>query len=301
MATITPTLLTALLTGFKKNFQGGMSLVEPTYTQIASVISSSTKSNTYGWIGEMPGFREWIGDRVINDIGSHGYAIENKDWEMSIGVDRNDIEDDQLGVYAPLFQEMGRATNVHPDELVYALLKAGTATECYDGQNFFDPEHPVNSKHDGTGAVTPVSNMTDGNGKGWYILDTSRAIKPIIFQQRKKPQFVAMDKPDDEESFMRKKYRYGVDSRSNVGFGFWQMARMSKAELNGENLNKEIAAMQSIKGDGGRPLALNPTLLVCDPSNRKAALETVKAERNAAGATNVNRNAVDVLVVPHLA
>lgn len=301
MAAVTPSILAALQTGFNKSFKDGIGLVEPTYQRFASVIPSSTKSNTYGWLGKMPGFREWIGDRVINDILSHGYAIENKDFEMTIGVDRNDIEDDNLGIYSPLFQEMGRATKVHPDELVYALLKAAHTTECYDGQNFFDAEHPVNSSHDGSGTNELVSNITTGGGDAWYLFDTSRAIKPLIFQNRKSPKFTAMDKTDDEDVFMRKKFRYGVDSRSNVGFSFWQLAHKSQAALDGASLNDAIRRMQSLKGDGGRPLAINPTLLVCSPANREAALETVKAERNAAGATNVNRNAVEVLVTPHLA
>ena len=48
------------------------------------------------------------------------------------------------------------------------------------------------------------------------------------------------------------------------------------------------------------PMGINPTLLVVPPTLRETALELVKAERNAAGATNVNRNAVEVLVTPYL-
>ena len=41
--------------------------------------------------------------------------------------------------------------------------------------------------------------------------------------------------------------------------------------------------------------------MVCGPSNRAKALELVKAERKASGATNINRDVVDVLVVEWLA
>lgn len=304
MAALTPAILQALNTGFRREFQQAQSQAKSEYKKVATVVPSSTKSNTYGWIGKMPNFREWIGDRVVNDIASYGYTIENKDFEMTIGVNRNDIEDDQIGVYSPLFQEMGRATEVHPDELVFGLLKAGDSTLCYDGQNFFDTDHPVYANHDGTGAVTTVSNIdsdpTD-TGDAWFLLDTSRAIKPIIHQVRKKPQFTPMTSLTDESVFMRKEFRWGVDSRCNVRFGLWQMARMSTKAINAANLNAGIAAMQNLKGDGGRPLGLSPTLLVCSPSRREEALETVKAERDASGATNVNRNAVEVLVSPWLA
>jgi phage major head subunit gpT-like protein len=59
--------------------------------------------------------------------------------------------------------------------------------------------------------------------------------------------------------------------------------------------------MMGLKGDKGKPLGVKPTLLVCGPTQRAAALEVVKSERAANGATNINRDAVDVLVTPWLA
>nr|WP_255327039.1 Mu-like prophage major head subunit gpT family protein [Pseudomonas aeruginosa] len=91
------------------------------------MIPSTTASNTYGWLGQFPKLREWIGQRVIKDMAAQGYQITNKLFESTVGVKRTDIEDDNLGVYGPLMQEMGRAAGAHPDELVFALLKAGNA------------------------------------------------------------------------------------------------------------------------------------------------------------------------------
>ena len=41
----------------------------------------------------------------------------------------------------------------------------------------------------------------------WFLLDTSRALKPIIFQDRKSPELIAMTKIDDEAVFTRKEFR----------------------------------------------------------------------------------------------
>lgn len=300
MAAITPALLQALNTGFKREFQSGLGMVTPTWDKIATRVPSSTKSNTYGWLGQMPRFSEWVGTRSLKNIAASGYAIVNKDYEASIEVKRTDIEDDEIGIYAPLMQELGRGAAVFPDELVFGLLAAGHTTPCYDTKNFFATDHPVYPNTDGTGTPVATSNITTGTGPAWYLLDTSRAVKPIIFQDRQAPNLVAMTKADDEAVFMNNSYRYGVDLRCNVGFGFWQMAHRSQAPLNSEKLSEAIAKMQALKGDGGRPLAINPTLLVVPPALRQAALDTVKAERNAAGATNTNMNAVEILVSPYL-
>lgn len=68
------------------------------------------------------------------------------------------------------------------------------------------------------------------NPTAWFLIDTSRAIKPLIFQQRKKPEFVSMDSVTDQNVFMKKQYLYGADCRDNAGFGLWQLAFGSTGE-----------------------------------------------------------------------
>lgn len=47
--------------------------------------------------------REWIGEREVQALAAYDYLIKNKKFEMTIGVPRDDIEDDKYGVYTPLF------------------------------------------------------------------------------------------------------------------------------------------------------------------------------------------------------
>lgn len=300
MAIITPSLIQSLKTGFQKHFQDGLETAPSEYSKIATVVQSTTASNTYGWLGQFPQFREWIGDRVLNDMAAHGYAITNKLWESAVGVKRTDIEDDNLGIYAPLFNEAGRASAALPDELVFSMLADGVSEPCYDGQNFFDTEHPVYPKVDGTGTPDLVSNLYSGASTAWYLLDTSRALKPLIFQERVKPNFTAMTDENDEAVFMRDEYRYGIRARSNVGFGFWQMAAMSTKELTAQNFEEVYDAMRSQKADGGRPLDIRPTLLVVPTGLRAAAKKVVGTATLPGGGDNPNYGLVDVLEVAWL-
>lgn len=64
--------------------------------------------------------------------------------------------------------------------------------------------------------------------KAWYLLDTTRTLKPLILQINKEVEFVAQDKADSESVFMRKKFRYGIDTEDNAGYGLWQLALKSK-------------------------------------------------------------------------
>ena len=290
--------LAILNQAFSAAFQSGIEQTAPMWSQLASMVPSTTSSTGYGWLGKMTQFREWVGERHYQRLKAHDYTIKNKTFENTVTVGREEIEDDQYGVYKLPMQQLGQDAAVHPDELVFDLFNAGFTTACYDGQYFFDTDHPVYANVDGTGAVTTVSNATAGTGPAWYLLDCSRAIKPVIFQQRIAPQFTEMTDDKDETVFMKDEYRYGVRARGNVGFGFWQMAHQSKAELTPENFNAAYTAMTSQKADGGRPLGIRPTLLVVPPSLRQQALNITKAELIGNGVTNTNAGLVDTLVTP---
>ncbi|MCM0757354.1 Mu-like prophage major head subunit gpT family protein [Sporomusa sphaeroides DSM 2875] len=75
----------------------------------------------------------------------------------------------------------------------------------------------------GTAELLVVPRLAK-NATAWYLIDGSRSIKPLIFQQRKKAEFVALTDPTDINVFMRKEYLYGVDCRDNAGYGLWQLA-----------------------------------------------------------------------------
>lgn len=279
---ITPAAVAALMTTWKSDFKGGLGNAPSQYSQVAMTVASSSKSNTYGWLGQFPTLREWVGTRVINQMKAHGYVIANKTYEGTVGIPRDDFEDDNLGVYRPAFEEMGRAAGVQVDELVFGLLADGESTACYDGQNFFDTEHPVYPNVDGTGEAASVSNIflqsTAWTGTPWYLLDCSRAVKPIIFQDRRKPELISKTQITDDHVFMENEFLLGVSARRAVGFGFWQMARLMKADLTLDNLWTGWTGMRGVTGDGGKKLGIRPTHLVVPTALEKEATQLLERE-----------------------
>jgi len=283
-------VLAGIYKSFRTIFNDAFNSAKPFWQDLATEVPSTTKEEVYKWLGQMPRMREWLGERVIQNLSAHEWAIKNRDFELTIEVDRNDIEDDSIGIYRPLFQQMGQAGATHPDDLIVELLVNGFSQECYDGQYFFDTDHPLKDgsvqSNKGTLALSSTSYSSayaammslkgeDGKPLGvtpthlvippqlretalqilkaerlangqtnvnrnsaepiilpdlaahptyWFLLDLSKPLRPFIVQIRKKPEFVAKNKPDDENVFMRKKYLYGIDSRDNAGYGLWQLA-----------------------------------------------------------------------------
>ena len=290
--------LTTLGVAFNGAFQRGIGMHASMRERVATRVPSTTNKEEYGWLGKIPSVREWLGDRVVHAAAAHDYTIKNKQFELTLGVDRKDIVDDNIGIYSPLFEEMGMSTAAHPDTLVFDLLKNGFATACYDGQFFFDTDHPV---LDANGVETSVANTDGGAGTPWYLIDASRPLKPILFQDREPWDFVAMDNPTDENVFHRDKFLYGSKARYNVGFGFWQFAWGSKQTLDATHYATARAALSGMKGDYGRPLGLMPNLLVVPPSLESAGRKLLNSEYAGGGETNEWKGTAELLVVPWLA
>ncbi len=78
-------------------------------------------------------------------------------------------------------------------------------------------------------------------------------------------------------------------------------SNLGTAALTGANWDATRATMRSYVGEDGRPLAVNPNLLVVPPQLELAANEILTAERGASGSTNVQKGQATVLVVPELA
>ena len=276
--------LQGLYVGFSTLFNKAFTSYKPTWEKIATKVTSKTGGENYKWLGLLPKMREWIGDRQVNNLAASDYTIKNKDFELTVAIPRNDVEDDNIGLYAPVVSGMGQSAAELPEELVYGLLKVGFTAICYDGKPFFAASHKGGSNK-GTAKLSvdayanaraSMMSLKDVNGKSlnivpnvlvvppalegmarkilmadqidgstntmkgtaelvvhpylagadtsWYLLCTTNPVKPLIYQERKAPQFTPMTNPSDTNVFYNKEFVYGVDSRSNAGYTLWQLA-----------------------------------------------------------------------------
>lgn len=295
---ITATAIDALRVGFSTRYQNAFDAVQSQRDKVSEEIPSTGSENIYGWLGDLPGVREWAGRRVIHGLAEKEYRIKNVPYELTISVPRDKIEDDELGTFAPRFKAMGTSMAQHPEKLVWNALKNGFTAECYDGQSFFDTDHPV---VDENGDATTVANTDGGAGAPWFLLCTNEVVKPIVVQPRKRAEFVALDKPTDPNVFFNKEYVYGSDSRWGAGYSFWQLAWGSKQALDASRYAAARTALSGMKKDGGEPMGLTPNLLVVGPSNEEAARKLLNSENAAGGETNPWKGTAELLVVSWLA
>ena len=134
---ITPQNLRGIYVGFNTIFNKALGDYKPLYPEIATVTPSTTDTETYAWLGDIPGMREWIGEREIQNLTASEYTIKNKSYEATIGIDRDVIEDDRIRLWSSNISALAQNAAKNPDKLIFRLLAEGFTSKCFDGNPFF--------------------------------------------------------------------------------------------------------------------------------------------------------------------
>lgn len=296
---LTSANLQALFKAYKTNFQQGFdSLGEQAaiYELVCTVVPSTTAVEVYPWLKTLPRMREWLGDRVIHGLEGADFSIKNRKFELTAGVPRDAIDDDTYGLYGPTFREFGRSSREHPNELFVEVLEANP--EAYDGQPLFDTDHPV---LDAAGQEQSKSNDMGGSGPAWYVMDLSRAIKPLVFQRRRDYDFRAITNLNDTQVFMTDNYLFGVDARVAAGAGLWQLVVRSKQDFTAANYEAARQRLTTLTGDYDRPLGLRHTHTMVPNNLEGAARKVLQNALAAGGETNEWVNTSQLIMNPWLA
>lgn len=135
--------LSALFINLKTVFNNAFEAAPSDWQKIAMRVPSTGKQNDYKWLSSFPRMQKWIDEKNVKALAASTYSIVNDDFEATVEVDRNDIDDDNLGIYEPQAKMAGFSAKQLPDEIVADLVNRAMSTVCYDGQYFFDTDHPV--------------------------------------------------------------------------------------------------------------------------------------------------------------
>lgn len=142
--------LSAIFTGLKTIFNNALTAQAGNWQATAMEVPSTTSGEDYAWLSRFPKMRKWIGEKFVKNIEAGKYYKANEDWETTIAVKRKDIEDDSLGIYNAQTRMAGESAAELHDIIVDDLKNNAFAQTCWDGQYFYDTDHPV--------GTTSVSN-----------------------------------------------------------------------------------------------------------------------------------------------
>ena len=109
--------------------------------QVGMYFSSVQETETYPWLGQVPGMRQWIGPRLAKGLWDNKLTVTNQPYESTLKVAIPDMRRDRTGQIQTRVGEQVRRADTHWNSLLSTLILAGTSTHCYDGQFFFDTDH----------------------------------------------------------------------------------------------------------------------------------------------------------------
>lgn len=148
----------ALFTGYNRIFLDAFqSYVDTTYAQFVGEVNAGTSQIDMPMLEQLTGMREWVDAREIKNLKSDKLTIKARFFEDTVAVKREDVEDDQYGLYNSLFQTMAQNAANLPNDITNELLAAAASAKWMDGAAFFGTtrkygKETINNK--GTSALT---------------------------------------------------------------------------------------------------------------------------------------------------
>jgi len=273
--------------------------------QVATTIPSNTRQVTYGWMARIPIMRKWVGSRSLNAIATHSRTVTNEPFENTTVLERDDVEDDQFGIFNMNISFLAAQAKKWPDQQLAAFLRSASAVTGYDGVAVFATTHPVSggdvaggpgagvanqsnlflntaltydnyvsvrtammaykgednqpltvvpdllvippqlegaaklileadflagigglnnapqqNTYKGTAKILMVPELADKPNNYW-LMDTSKVVKPLMWQLRQAPRFTYLVNPNDYNVFMQKQFVYGCDARGAAAETLW--------------------------------------------------------------------------------
>lgn len=138
---IQPATLRDIQVGLDLRFNAAYQAVTPLYPALASEIPSNARSTTYPIHARIPKLRQWVGARQVQNAQAYRYSLTNGTYELTVGIPRTDIEDDQIGTYNATIDDMGQQSRLWPDDLLFAAIIANGA--AYDSVAYFSAAHTL--------------------------------------------------------------------------------------------------------------------------------------------------------------
>ena len=134
---VIPAALAPAFRGYNALFNAQYAKTEPLWPNFAMKTPSNSESETFGWMAEIPGVREWVGSRIRHTEKLLGFRLVNQQWELTMQIPETWARWDKLGMFNPKATLMGANAAVKPDLEILNKLVDGFVSTAYDSVAFF--------------------------------------------------------------------------------------------------------------------------------------------------------------------
>lgn len=272
---------------FKTALQGNSGDQSAAFT---TEVNMTTKRVEFPLIGTVGPLREWKGSRILKSLTRSAYEIVAKKFEKTITIPREDVEDDNLDLWMPAIRMLAQQAALWRAQQCFKALELNG--NGYDDVAFFAATHPERGAN--------VSNFTPGANPSWYVFDTTKEVKAILWGNRIPPALTPRTDPADPFVFDKDEYIYGARARGGAGYGLWQFAYKSKSTLDAANFESAVTAMRTRLDEEGESLDVTPSLVVVPPQLEFDAQRLFGRAQLSTGEENIHKDGIKWIVVNRL-
>jgi phage major head subunit gpT-like protein len=139
---ITQGNLDAVFTGLKATFAEAVQQADTTWVdRLMESVPSAAGVENYPTATLLGDLEEVLDEVTLTSIGTFVQRVPNRTFARIVQVRRNDIADDNIGVYRPGVQQLGRRAALYPIRLAAEALLAGFSDQWVDGTTVFSTDH----------------------------------------------------------------------------------------------------------------------------------------------------------------
>ena len=167
-------VLAVLKQGVKQAFYDTYDNVSRDYQQVASLTTSSGRTESYAFLDNLPLPSKFKGQTLVRLLDATPYVVENILWQDAVRLYDRDIRDDQTGSFITQVRAMGNGFGIVLNQEVFNILDQGhtSKVKAYDGSPLIRTSNTVtgalsSAKFDE--AVKTLINAPDSNGKKGII------------------------------------------------------------------------------------------------------------------------------------
>jgi phage major head subunit gpT-like protein len=152
-----------MLRGITASMTRGHTEQAVVYPALTTEMMVDSESHTYVGVGTVSEPERIAKCEVIpqGEISTDRATLTNQKYALAITFCREDLRRDRTGILEQRARQLGASFAKRKDRDLVALFNDGTTTAIYDGDNFFDDQHP---NFTGSGANTANDNESIGGG-----------------------------------------------------------------------------------------------------------------------------------------
>ncbi len=109
--------------------------------RLGVMVQSTQETETYRFFGQVPQFREWLGNRSATPLAKYSFTATNKTYEITMVIAIVDWLFEKAGQLQMRLGETGRRAGGHWEKLISSLIT--TNGNGYDGVAFFATSHTL--------------------------------------------------------------------------------------------------------------------------------------------------------------